>query len=131
MPNDYVELGQPQTVRYIRYRNIEVPTPNLAVSGIRVFGKGSGKAPAPVKRFAVSRKTDRRDAMITWEGQKGAQGYTVRWGIAPDKLYNSWMVYGEDSLELKSLSTDQQYYFSIEAFNENGISAPARVVGVK
>lgn len=131
VPNDYVELGQPQTVRYIRYRNIEVPTPNLAVSGIRVFGKGSGKAPAPVKRFAVSRKTDRRDAMITWEGQKGAQGYTVRWGIAPDKLYNSWMVYGEDSLELKSLSTDQQYYFSIEAFNENGISAPARVVGVK
>ena len=131
VPNDYVELGQPQTVRYIRYRNIEVPTPNLAVSGIRVFGKGSGKAPAPVERFAASRKTDRRDAMITWKGQKGAQGYTVRWGIAPDKLYNSWMVYGEDSLELKSLSTDQQYYFSIEAFNENGISAPARVVGVK
>src|SRR5688572_25696581 len=30
VPNDYVEIGVPQTVRYIRYRNIHVPTPHLA-----------------------------------------------------------------------------------------------------
>ncbi|HEY0897769.1 MAG TPA: family 43 glycosylhydrolase, partial [Sphingobacteriaceae bacterium] len=129
VPNDYVELGQPQSVRYIRYRNIEVPTPNLAISGIRVFGKGSGSAPAAVKQFSVKRKTDRRDAIICWAQQKGAQGYTIRWGIAPDKLYSSWMVYGAGSLDLKSLSTDQSYYFTIEAFNENGISG--RVPAVK
>ena len=123
VPNDYVELGQPKSVRYIRYKNIEVPTPNLAISGIRVFGKGAGAAPASVRQFSVKRKADRRDAIITWSQQKGVQGYTIRWGIAPDKLYNSWMVYGADSLDLKSLSTDQVYYFTIEAFNENGISA--------
>lgn len=45
-PNDYVELETPATVRYVRYRNIDVPTPNLAISELRVFGLGSGKAPA-------------------------------------------------------------------------------------
>lgn len=122
VPNDYVELGTPETVRYIRYKNIHVPTSNLSISGIRVFGLGGGKAPARVKDFEVKRNKDRRDAMIIWDKQSGAQGYNVLWGIAPDKLYNSWMVYDSDSLELKSLGVDQEYYFSIESFNENGVS---------
>jgi hypothetical protein len=52
----------------------------------------------------------------------------VLWGIAPDKLYSSWMVYDKNSLELKSLTVDQTYYFAIEAFNENGVSERTRVV---
>ena len=122
VPNDYVELAAPATVRYIRYKNIHVPTPALAISGLRVFGIGQGKVPAKVKNFTVGRKTDRRDAVLKWQAQSDCQGYHVYWGIAPDKLYNSWMVYGENSLLLKSLSVDQPYYFAIEAFNENGIS---------
>lgn len=130
-PNDYVELGIPSTVRYIRYKNIHVPTPWLSISGLRVFGIGRGKAPAPVKNFSINRKTDRRDAMITWSNQTNCQGYNVLWGIAPDKLYSSWMVYDKNSLELKSLSVDQTYYFSIEAFNENGVSQRAKVIKVE
>lgn len=122
VPNDYVELAAPAAVRYIRYKNIHVPTPALAISGLRVFGIGQGKVPAKVKNFIVERKTDRRDAVLKWQAQSDCQGYHVYWGIAPDKLYNSWMVYGENSLLLKSLSVDQPYYFAIEAFNENGIS---------
>ena len=121
VPNDYVELGSPQTVRYIRYKNIHVPMTNLAISDLRVFGIGQGKIPAPVKHFMANRHADRRDATITWEKQN-CQGYNVFWGIAPGKLYNSWMVYDKNFLLLKSLSTDQSYYFSIEAFNENGVS---------
>ncbi|MDO9375984.1 MAG: family 43 glycosylhydrolase [Ferruginibacter sp.] len=128
VPNDYVELGIPQTVRYIRYSNIHLPTPNLAIAGIRVFGVGQGKAPAVVKQFKVARKPDRRDALLSWDKQTGVQGYNILWGIAPDKLYNSWMVYDAGSLDLKSLATDQVYYFSIEAFNENGISPKATVI---
>jgi len=131
VPNDYVELGIPQTVRYIRYHNIHVPTPNLAISGIRVFGVGQGKAPVAVKNFKVARKSDRRDALISWEKQANAQGYNVLWGIASDKLYNSWMVYDHSELLLKSLTTDQSYYFTIEAFNENGISSRTKVVKVE
>ncbi|MFT2008326.1 family 43 glycosylhydrolase [Pontibacter sp. 13R65] len=128
VPNDYVELGTPQTVRYIRYINIHVPTPHLAISGLRVFGVGQGKAPAKVKSFTVERGSDRRDAMIRWSQQANAQGYNVLWGIAPDKLYNSWMVYGDNKLNLKSLSVDQTYYFTVEAFNESGISGRASLI---
>lgn len=131
VPNDYVELGIPQTVRYIRYKNIEVPTPHLAISDLRVFGIGSGKAPAPVKNLSVNRYPDRRDALIRWDGQSVAQGYNILWGIAPDKLYSSWMVYEKNELLLKSLSIDQSYYFSIEAFNENGVSSRTKPIKVE
>ena len=130
VPNDYVELANPQQVRYIRFHNIHAPTPYLSLSGLRVFGQGSGKAPVAVKNFRVSRQADRRDAMISWDTQPGAQGYNIKWGLAPGKLYHSWMVYDAGSLLLKSLATDQSYYFSIEAFNENGISpalSPVRI----
>lgn len=120
-PNDYVQLDTPRRARYIRYRNIEIPTPYLAISDVRVFGIGEGKKPQPVKNFRVVRQSDRRDALLTWTRQSGVQGYNIRWGIAPDKLYNSWMVYNQDSLLVKSLTVGQEYYFAIEAFNENGV----------
>ena len=131
VPNDYVELATPTTTRYVRYKNIHVPTPSLSISGLRVFGTGSGKSPGVVKNFSVTRKTDRRDATITWAAQANCQGYNVLWGIAPDKLYSSWMVYDKNSLELKSLSVNQSYYFSIEAFNENGVSERTKAVRVE
>lgn len=131
VPNDYVELDSPKTVRYVRYKNIHVPTTNLAVSDLRVFGISNGQSPVAVKHFVVNRKTDRRDALIKWDKQANAQGYNIYWGIAPGKLYNSWMVYDNDSLLLRSLSTDQSYYFSVEAFNENGISPKTSVVKVE
>ncbi len=129
-PNDYVELNTPQAVRYIRYKNIHVPTPNLAISGLRVFGIGEGKVPTIVKNFKINRLADRRDAMITWDALPDCQGYNILWGIEPDKLYNSWMVYDKKELLLKSLSVEQTYYFSIEAFNENGISEKIKPVKV-
>ena len=131
VPNDYVELDLPQTLRYIRYKNIHVPTPHLSIAGIRVFGTGQGKAPAAIKNFTLNRKGDRRDAMIKWDKVPGAQGYNVIWGIAPDKLYSSWMVYDDNFLDLKSLTIDQSYYFAVEAFNENGISVRTKPIKVE
>lgn len=130
-PNDYVELGQSQSARYIRYKNIDVPTPNLAISELRVFGLGMGKTPQQPKKLTLDRHADRRDITISWEPVKGAQGYNVLWGIAPDKLYSSWMVYGNNELLMKSLTIDQDYYFCVEAFNENGVSLRSEVKHVK
>ena len=130
VPNDYVELNAPQSVRYVRYRNIHVPTPNLAISDLRIFGKGNGRLPATIKGFTVTRKTDRRDVHLKWNAVPNSQGYNIRWGIAPDKLYNSWLVYSDTSLLLKSLTVDQTYYFTVEAFNENGISERTKPVKV-
>jgi hypothetical protein len=131
VPNDYVELGTPQTVRYVRYKNIYVPTKNLSISDIRVFGIAFGKKPSEVKGFTVKREDDSRDAFLKWDRQPNSQGYNILWGIAPDKLYSSWMIYDSDSLEMKNLAANQIYYFSIEAFNENGISKQTNVIEVK
>ena len=121
-PHNYIELDQPIEARYIRYRHHYVPSKNLAMGNIRVFGLGRGKKPATVKGFTVVREADERNVRISWKAVKGAQGYNVLWGVAPDKLYSSWMVYGDNSLDLRALTVGQKYYFAIEAFNENGIS---------
>lgn len=130
VPNDYVALETPKKARFIRYKNIHVPTPYLSISDIRVFGKGNGRAPKQVKMPTVDRKDDRRNAQVSWSPIKNTQGYNVLWGIAPDKLYSSWLVYDDTSVSLRSLNTEQNYYFAVEAFNENGVSEKSPVVKV-
>lgn len=130
-PNDYVQVEQPGRVRYVRYRNIEVPTPHLAISDLRIFGLGEGKRPARVKTWQAERQPDRRDVLLRWTDVPHAQGYNIRWGIAPDKLYNSWLVYGCNEWLLKSLTRGQRYYFALETFNENGVSELSEVKEVE
>src|SRR5690606_32383531 len=131
VPNDYVELGGPQRVRYVRYNHIHVPTPHLSISGLRVFGKGEGKAPEQVKNFLPKRHEDRRDITLTWEKIKDAQGYNIKWGIAPDKLYSYWLVYDKNEDQMKCRGRDQAYYFAVEAINKNGITELSEVVKVE
>ena len=121
-PNAYIPLSIPVKAKSVRYKNIEVPGRNLAMSEIRVFGLGDGAKPSKVKDFVVERQEDRRDASFSWKPVKGAQGYNIRWGIAPDKLYHSWLIYGDTEHFMRSFDRGTSYYISIEAFNENGIS---------
>lgn len=130
-PNAYLPLNQPVKGKFVRYKNLEVPGNNLALSEIRVFGKGLGKKPEKVKAFKVNRQEDSRDASFTWEPVKGAQGYNIRWGIAPDKLYHSWLIYDLNEHFMRNLDRHTTYYFSIESFNENGISEKSGVLEVK
>ncbi len=106
-------------------------SPNLAISDARVFGNGSGAPPATPAGLTARRDADPRNVFLAWETVPGAVGYNVLWGIAPDKLYSSWMVYDKSALELKSLTVDQSYYFAVEAFNENGVSERTPVVRVE
>jgi hypothetical protein len=131
VPNDYVELKKPLEIRYIRFNNIHAPMRNLAISDLRIFGQGMGKAPNVVNNFKVIRNVDRRDAVVQWQKQENCQGYNIRWGIAPGKMYNSWMVYDKNVLKLRCLNSDQEYYFVIEAFNENGVSHPSEIIHIK
>ncbi|MEQ9441058.1 MAG: family 43 glycosylhydrolase [Cyclobacteriaceae bacterium] len=131
VPNDYVELATPAEARLIRFRSLHVPTPQLAISGIRVFGIGSGKKPGPVKQLQAVREEDRRNVKLSWKAQPNSQGYNVRWGIAPDKLYSAWLVYDQHTLDLRSLNVDQTYYFTVEAFNENGLGTASAKVKVE
>jgi hypothetical protein len=47
----------------------------------------------------------------------GAEGYVVRYGIEPNKLYNSYTVYWDNYLHIPSLNVDPEYYFEVEAFS--------------
>lgn len=121
VPHDYVELNASIQARFVKIENIHVPTGKFALSGLRVFGKGHGMTPPPVKHFVVLRgESERRNAWLKWASDE-AQGYTIYFGIAPDKLYNSVMVYGNNEYYLKAMDKNLPYYFQIEAFNENGI----------
>jgi len=132
-PNGYFELSDPVNARYIKYENIYAPTPNLAVSDIRIFGNSFGKAPQSPNGLTVVRDKDTRNAFISWDKVKDAIGYNILWGIGKDKLYQTYQVWaeGESKLELRALTVDQDYFFAIEAFNEAGVSKISEVVYCK
>ncbi|NNV57742.1 family 43 glycosylhydrolase [Limnovirga soli] len=123
VPHDYIELTQPSEARYLKLENIHMPGGKFAISGFRVFGNAHGAKPDTVKNFIPLRgDSERRNVWFKWQVNELATGYTIYFGEAPDKLYNSVMVYGNNEYYLKALEKDRSYYFQIEAFNENGIS---------
>lgn len=132
-PNAYVELPSAVRARYIRYDHVHVGAPNLAISDIRVFGKGAGAPPATPEAFQVRRDgDDPRNAFISWKEVPGAVGYNILWGIQDDKLYQTYQVFADQrtQLELRALSLGQPYSLAIEAFNENGVSSVSPIVRI-
>ncbi|WP_066631757.1 family 43 glycosylhydrolase [Labilibacter marinus] len=121
--HDYIQLPQKVNYRYIRIKNIHVPSGNIAICGFRVFGKGQGQLPTQVTNFTTVRnKTDRRSVTLSWDKSAGATGYNISFGSHPDKLYHNYLVYADTTVTIRSLNANQEYYFEIEAFNENGIT---------
>ena len=58
---------------------------------------------------------------FSWEQADGAQGYVLHWGTEEDELFLSCETL-EPSLELGLFSTDQDYYFRVDSFNESGLT---------
>ncbi len=132
-PNAYIELEKPVHTRYIKFEHVYVASRNLAVSDIRVFGNGDGKPPACPENLQVKRDKDPRNAFLSWEPVKGATGYNILWGIKSDKLYQTYQRFAdeENMLEIRALNVNQDYYFAIEAFNENGVSPRGKAIYCK
>jgi hypothetical protein len=102
------------------------------LAGFRVFGNGGGEPPASVKGFNVDRlESDRSVVSLNWEKVPGATGYNIRYGISKDKLYHTFQVLGANSATINSLNGLQPYYFTIDAFNENGVTKGSETVEVK
>lgn len=131
MPHGYIELKDPIEARYIRYNHIYCTNNYLAISEFRIFGNGKEKKPKTPKNFKVERQEDRRNALLSWDRVKDAMGYVIYWGIEKDKLNLSALMYGEPNYELRALSTGQDYYYQVEAFNENGISKKSKILHTK
>ncbi len=132
-PCAYVELAKPVRARWVRYKHVYTKAPNLAISALRVFGNGLGAAPQTPSNLTAQRDKDERNALVKWHKVAGAVGYNVLWGIAKDKLYQTYQVWSDapNVLELRALSVGQSYYVAIEAFNESGVSQVSEAVFVK
>ncbi len=131
MPHGYIELSKPDEAQFIRYNHKKVSTNYLAISEFRVFGLGHAAKPNTPNNFQVKRDNDRRNAMLSWDKVDDATGYVIYWGIKKDRLNLSALIYDDPNYELRALNTDQEYYFQVEAFNENGISEKSAVLHSK
>jgi len=132
VPHDYVELAQPIQARYIKLENIHMPTGKFAISGLRVFGNGNGEKPAAPKQFMVLRtEKDKRSAYIKWSPVDNAYAYNIYYGTSSDRMYNCVMVHDLNEYWFKAMDREKTYYFTIEAINENGVSARYKTLEVR
>ena len=129
-PNAYVELPRPESARFIRYEHIHVAGRNLAISDIRVFGTGPGRSPGAPGNIRVRRLADERSAIVSWDAVQGVVGYNVLWGTGPRKLRETYQVFADRgrSLEIRALNTGVSYWFTVEAFNERGVSPRGKII---
>jgi len=132
VPHDYIEVDKQVRARYIRLENIMVPAGKFAISGLRVFGKGLGERPEKVESFTVLRtEKDKRSAWIRWKPVDNAWAYNIYYGTHPDKLYNCIMVHDANEYWFKGMDSQSQYWYSIEAINENGVSERAEMLHIQ
>ncbi|MGM9475380.1 family 43 glycosylhydrolase [Pedobacter sp. GSP4] len=128
VPHDYIELPKAVKTRFIKMVNIHMPTGKFAISGLRVFGNGNGEKPGQVKNLIVLRtEKDKRSAYIKWQPVDNAFAYNLYYGTAADKLYNCIMIHDFNEYWFKAMDSQKPYYFTIEAINENGVSAKTEV----
>ena len=129
VPHDYIELAKPVKARYIKLTNYHMADGTFALAGLRVFGNGGGKAPSKVKNLSLKRlETDRCVVDLNWTKIPGAVGYNIRYGTGKNKLYQNYQVLGTNSLTIRSLNALQKYYFTIDTFNENGITKGKNII---
>ena len=122
--NGYYEYETGVTARYVRVVGDALPYGQpLRIAGLRVFGNGGGAKPAPAK--AAAERVGDLDAVVRLASHALSQSVNIRYGIAPDKLYLSHLVYGASEATLTTLVAGQGYYVAVDSFNENGITPGA------
>lgn len=60
-----------------------------------------------------------------------AFAYNLYYGPAPDKLYNSILIYDFNEYWFKLMDRQKAYYFAMKAVNENGVSGVGEVKKVE
>ena len=119
--NDFVMPEGGVKTRYVKLTVQEVPFRQpVAVSGLRIFGRGNGTAPEAPVNVRAERLGD-LNMLVSWAAD-GAVGHNVLWGYAPDKLYHSYMVLGANEKNIGALMKGEPVWVRVDAFNENGIT---------
>jgi hypothetical protein len=132
-PHDYTQLSAPVMGRYVKLTNLHTPAgAKFSVSGLRVFGNGSGPLPAKVNGVAATRDpADGRAAKISWAPAKDAEFYIVRYGVRPDRLFTNFQVYGATDLSLSTLNVGVPYFVTVDAVNSTGVTLGSTAVPMK
>jgi len=112
----------------VRYVHGHVGAHTLAISDLRVFGNADGPPPPAPVLVSARRLADTRDAEIVWKPVPGAVGYNVRWGLAADRLHETYQRFADQPtrLTLRSLNKGVKYVVAVEAFDEHGVSTLSR-----
>ena len=123
-PNAYLPLARATRARYVRYEHGRVGARHLAVSDVRVFGTRDGPPPGAPRLTEARRDADPRNATVRWTPVPDAVGYNVRWGVRPDRLYQTYQTWADrpTTLELRALTAGQAYWVAVESFDERGVS---------
>lgn len=121
--HDFLVFDEFKMLRYLRLSCIKQAMGGIAaISGLRVFGQGNGEPPQQVNVVQISRASDGRNIYLSWPAADGAQGYNIRYGIAEDKMYNSWQIWGQTTLDLSMVNAGQSYCIAVDSYNENGLT---------
>jgi len=130
-PHDYLEFEAPFKARFLKVENVKFTAGlRFSIREIRVFGFGDGKLPEKTTGLKASRnEKDACKAILDWTKNNNANGYVIRFGVSPKKLYNSIEIIGNKThYDLNALNKGQKYYFQIDAYNEKGITKGEEVV---
>ena len=131
-PHEYVQLDQPVTARYVKLTNSHSPAGAVfSLSGLRIFGNGMGTPPAAVTGATAQHETNRRLMDVSWQASPSADFYIVRFGLSADRLTRNYQVYGGTSGTIPGLDTDLNYFFTIDAVNDSGITRGTQVKSVQ
>jgi len=96
---------------------------------LRIFGKANILPPTQVEYFTILRgHSEPRNAWLKWNRKDDATAYLIRFGLEPDKLYGSIMVFGENEYYFTGMDRNKTYYFTIQAFNEGGCGPQSQTV---
>ena len=132
VPHDYIELSTPIKARYIKLTNYKMPdSGTFALAGLRVFGNAGGALPSNVTDLKINRLDDKCIVDLNWTKSPDAVGYNIRYGSKKDKLYHNYQVLGVDTLTIRSLNANQKYYFTVDVFNENGVTKGNNIIEVE
>ena len=122
LSHDYLHIEGGKKLRYVKITASQLPyDEKFALSGLRVFGEGHAELPAPIREVETV-KEDNLTVCVKWKAVEGATGYSVRFGIAPDKLYLSYQIYEDTEVLITALNEGQACYVRVDSFNESGIT---------
>ena len=128
-PHELLVCDKPVKARYIRITNCGQLDGKFSLFDLRVFGFAPGKAPKKATGLKADRTGDRRDMTISWNPVPGATGYFLRWSTEPDELYYTCET-KEPQISLGLFSSDTDYYFTVDAYNESGVTLGKEVIHV-